>query len=192
MQTSLERQRQTVAAATAAAVQQQRLAIRRQLQAPEDGQSGFFVLPALSHRPLLARSAPAAQCEPMPKEAIEPLLQDAARREGLSADLLRAVATQESGLRPCAVSPKGAMGLMQLMPATASYFGVTDPFDPRQNIDSGARFLKQLLTRYGDNVALALGAYNSGPGRVDLAGGLPDIAETLQYVQAIIGGLPAR
>ena len=68
--------------------------------------------------------------------------------------------------------------------------GREDPFDPRQNIDSGARFLKQLLTRYGGDVSLALGAYNAGPARVDATGGLPAIEETLHYVQTILGNLP--
>ena len=74
---------------------------------------------------------------------------------------------------------------MQLMPATALQFGVQDPFDPEENINAGARFLKQLMTRYAGDLTLALGAYNAGPGRVDAAGGLPPIAETLNYVQDI-------
>jgi soluble lytic murein transglycosylase-like protein len=126
----------------------------------------------------------------MPKAEIDRLLRDAATREGVKLDLLQAVVSQESGARPCAVSPKGAMGLMQLMPDTAAQFGVKDPFDPRQNIDSGAKLLKQLLDRYQGNIAMALGAYNAGPARVDAAGGVPPIQETLRYVQAILGSLP--
>src|SRR5205085_361018 len=98
---------------------------------------------------------------------------------------------QESGSRPCAVSAKGAQGLMQLMPATSQQFGVADPFDARQNIQAGAKFLKQLLTRYGGDVTKALAAYNAGPGRVDQAGGaVPGIPETIHYVSSILSSLP--
>ena len=79
---------------------------------------------------------------------------------------------------------------MQLMPATADQLGVTDPFDARQSIDSGARLLKQLLARYGNNVELALSAYNAGAARVDAKGSVPDIAETIQYVHSILSNLP--
>jgi len=125
-------------------------------------------------------------CDPLPEEKLQPLIQQAAQKEGLEEDLLRAVADQESGFRPCAVSPKGAMGLMQLMPATAQELGVLDPFDPQESLFSGAHFLKQLLTRFGGNTALALGAYNAGAGRVEEAGGVPDIPETRAYVDAIL------
>jgi soluble lytic murein transglycosylase-like protein len=129
-------------------------------------------------------------CDPLPEEQLKPLIQQAALKEGLEADLLRAVAEQESGFRACAVSPKGAMGLMQLMPATAQELGVHDPFDPQENLLSGAHFLKQLLTRFGGDAALALGAYNAGAGRVEEAGGVPEIPETTRYVQKILAKLP--
>ena len=86
---------------------------------------------------------------------------ETADRDGLSADLLRTVMQRESGFRPCAVSSKGAMGLMQLMPATAEQFGIDNPFDAASNLDGGARFLKQLLSRYGGDLPKALGAYNA-------------------------------
>ena len=105
-----------------------------------------------------------AGCDPLPEAELKPLIQQAAQKEGLDAGLLRAVAEQESGFRSCAVSPKGAMGLMQLMPATAQELGVHDPFDPAESLLSGARLLKQLLTRFGGDTALALGAYNAGAG----------------------------
>ena len=89
-------------------------------------------------------------------------MEQAARRQDLDEEVLRGVIQQESAFRPCAVSPKGAMGLMQLMPATASQLGVPNPFDPAANVDAGARFLKELLTRYGGDLPLALGAYNAG------------------------------
>jgi soluble lytic murein transglycosylase-like protein len=129
-------------------------------------------------------------CDPLPEEQLQPLIQEAAKKEGLQPDLLRAVAEQESGFRACAVSQKGAMGLMQLMPATAQELGVRDPFDPQESLSSGARYLKQLLTRFGGNAALALGAYNAGAGRVEEAGGVPDIPETTRYVQQILAKLP--
>jgi soluble lytic murein transglycosylase-like protein len=129
-------------------------------------------------------------CDPLPEEQLQPLIEQAAQKEGLEVDLLRAVAEQESGFRACAVSPKGAMGLMQLMPATADELGVHDPFDPQENLQSGAHFLKQLLTRFGGNAALALGAYNAGASRVEEAGGVPEIPETTRYVQQILAKLP--
>jgi soluble lytic murein transglycosylase-like protein len=120
-----------------------------------------------------------------------PPLADAANREHLQPELLRGVVQQESGFRPCAVSPKGAMGLMQLMPGTAAQLGVKNPFDPKENVDAGARFLKQLLDIYND-LPMALGAYNAGPGRVNEAGGVPAIPETLNYIQRIMSLLPIK
>jgi soluble lytic murein transglycosylase-like protein len=105
-------------------------------------------------------------------------------------DLLRSVMRQESGFKPCAVSVAGAMGLMQIMPGTAEMLKLDDPFDPQKNVDAGASFLKMMLDRYQGNVTLALGAYNAGPGSVDKAGGVPPIAETMQYITNILGDLP--
>jgi soluble lytic murein transglycosylase-like protein len=130
-----------------------------------------------------------ADCDPLPETKIGPMIQETARREGIKEDLLRAVAERESGFRACAVSSKGAKGLMQLMPATAEQFGVKDPFDPQQSLDAGAKLLKQLLARYNDDVSLALGAYNAGAERVDHAQGVPGIRETMEYVSAILGAL---
>ena len=126
----------------------------------------------------------------MPPADLDSLIGDAARSQQLQPDLLRSVIQQESGARPCAVSSKGAMGLMQLMPATALDLGVRDAFDPKENIEGGARFLKQLLQMYGGDVSLALGAFNAGPGRVNRAGGVPDIPETVDYVQKVLDLLP--
>jgi soluble lytic murein transglycosylase-like protein len=100
------------------------------------------------------------------------------------------VAQQESGFRSCAVSQKGAMGLMQLMPATAQQLGVHDPFDPAESLSSGAHLLKELLARFNGDTALALGAYNAGPERVAESGGVPQIPETIRYVEQILSKLP--
>ena len=78
---------------------------------------------------------------------------------------------------------------MQLMPATAEMLGVTDPFDPKQNVDAGAKFLKQLIDKYAGDLSLALSAYNAGPGRVEAAGGVPDILETKNYVADILSAV---
>jgi len=102
---------------------------------------------------------------------------------------LRAVIAKESSFRPCAVSSAGAMGLMQLMPGTASDLNVANPFDPEENVFAGSRFLRYLLNRYNGDTALALGAYNAGPTRVDRNKKVPDIPETQAYVSGILGML---
>jgi soluble lytic murein transglycosylase-like protein len=99
--------------------------------------------------------------------------------------LLSALVWQESRWNAQAVSPKGALGLAQLMPATARYLGV-NPADPVQNLVGGARYLRQLLDQFDGNVEKALAAYNAGPGRVRSAGGVPAIAETRTYVASIV------
>lgn len=114
------------------------------------------------------------------------LLDQAAARYGVPPDLAVAVAQQESGGNPHAVSSAGAQGVMQLMPATAAALGVSNPYDPAQNIDAGVRFLSQLLGQFGD-VALALAAYNWGPGNVSKHGYDNWPSETVNYVSSILG-----
>ncbi len=114
-----------------------------------------------------------------------------ARRFDLSPSLLEAVVWQESRWRENAVSHAGARGLAQLMPGTARYLGV-DPDDPLQNLEGGARYLREQLDRFDGDLEKALAAYNAGPGRVIKAGGIPNIRETRQYVAAIMGRLASH
>ena len=112
------------------------------------------------------------------------------RQHKVAADLVRAVIQVESAFNPVAVSNKGAMGLMQLMPATATELGVGNPFDPDQNIRGGVQYLRKLLDRYNGNVELALAAYNAGIGNVEKYGDVPPFKETKNYVKKITGGKP--
>jgi len=182
MEISLSQQRQAVSS-MAASLEAQRQSFARQAQAQPA--SSFFTQPPLRPVRGVTGFAP-PPCPPMAAEELDTLVGQAADREDLEPDLLRSVIQQESAARPCAVSRKGALGLMQLMPATALQLGVEDVFDPKENIDAGARFLKQLLKAYGGNVSLALGAFNAGPAKVNEAGGLPDYPETLDYVRNVL------
>lgn len=114
------------------------------------------------------------------------IFEEAASRYNLPVTLLRAVAKTESNFNASAVSPAGAMGVMQLMPNTAKSLGVTDPFDARQNIMGGAKYLSENLNRFGD-VKLALAAYNAGPNSVTKYGGIPPYTETQNYVKKVMG-----
>jgi soluble lytic murein transglycosylase-like protein len=119
-------------------------------------------------------------------------ISDHARQQGVAEDLVRAVIQVESAFNPNAVSHKGAMGLMQLMPATAQELGVRNPFDPEQNIRGGVKYLKQLLERYDNKVELALAAYNAGIGNVEKYGDVPPFKETRNYVSKITKAAPKR
>lgn len=109
-----------------------------------------------------------------------------AHRYGLDPLLVAAIVKAESGFDARAVSPAGAKGLMQLMPATAAALGVRDPFDPSQNVDGGVRYFWDLLQRFGGDVRLALAAYNAGPAAVEQYGGVPPFAETRRYVETVL------
>ena len=114
----------------------------------------------------------------------------AATAQTLDPALIRAIIRQESAFRPCAVSPKGAMGLMQLMPQTAEEFHLADPFNATENVSAGARYLKRLMERFKGDLKLSLAAYNAGPGRVDGdEPSVPNIPETQDYVNKIFRAL---
>jgi soluble lytic murein transglycosylase-like protein len=118
-------------------------------------------------------------------EQVDAAIEQAATRHNLDPNLVRAVVKVESDFNPNAVSRKGAMGLMQLMPSTARQLKVTNPFDPEQNVDAGVRHLKSLLRSYGGNVKLTLAAYNAGEKAVARNAGVPRIRETREYVKRI-------
>jgi soluble lytic murein transglycosylase-like protein len=181
------------------AIEKQRASVRRQLRA-EGPAAGFFMTPWINSTaaPLAASpsfglssnsSASGGDCEPMPEAALSKLILEAAQREHVDTRVIRAMVRRESGAKPCAVSPKGAQGLMQLMPGTQIELGVQDPFDAESNLNAGVRYFKQMLDRYSGNVALALAAYNAGPQRVSPRGKIPDIPETQSYVMSIMGQL---
>lgn len=166
-----------------AAMERQRASVRKQIKSSP---TAFFTtgwsdtsLPQLGPRVQ-------APCEPVPAEDLRKIIADAAAKEGINPMLIRAIIDRESGGRACAVSPKGAEGLMQLMPSTSSDLGVRDPFNAADNVSGGAHYLKQMLDRYKGNLRLALAAYNAGPQRVDEANGVPEIPETQAYVAAIM------
>ncbi len=128
-----------------------------------------------------------ADCAPLPSDDIAALISGAAKKNSLQPEILHAVMKQESAFKPCAVSVKGAQGLMQLMPATAEQFHVGDPFDPEQNVQAGAAFLKQLLSKYNGDLRLALIAYNAGAARADQGAGGSVPEETQNYLAHIFG-----
>ncbi len=156
----------------------------------EEGVVHFTNAPADPRYRRLSGSAGAEASPPRVPEGFNSryagLIHEAAARYGVDPELVEAVIRMESGFDPWAVSPKGARGLMQLMPQTASSLGVNDAFNPRQNIDGGVRHLRDLMDRYAGNLPLALAAYNAGDETVRVYRGIPPYPETQQYVRKIV------
>jgi soluble lytic murein transglycosylase-like protein len=162
-----------------ASIEKQRSAVRKQAQS-----AGATMMPWTAAPPLFDGALP--ECDPIAADIVTPMIESAARVNALKVELVRAVIEQESGYRACAVSRKGAQGLMQIMPDTAAELHVKDVFDPQENIAAGCKYLKQLLDKYKGDNKLALAAYNAGPAAVDAANGVPDVQETRDYVDAIL------
>ena len=178
-------------AAMAASLEQQRVSITKQVDSligrPTTPAASFFTVPWIDFPSFVL-----PPCDPLPDEQLDKLVDQSSKQQGVQSDLIRAVINQESGGRPCAISSKGAQGLMQLMPSVIGQFGVRDPFDPQQNVDAGAKLLKQLLAKYKGDIKLTLAAYNAGSGRVDSEGGVPAIPETVNYVIDVVSKLPKK
>jgi soluble lytic murein transglycosylase-like protein len=162
MQAALDKQR--------AAAQIQRQAVRKQAELAGPKPLRRTLIPAPVQTP----------CEPIADSALNPLIEAAAKTAKLAPELVRAVIQQESAFRPCAVSEHNAKGLMQLKPVVLEQFSVRDPFDPKENIEAGTKYLKQLIDRYQGETARALSAYRVGPE------GPADLPEVRSYVDTIL------
>ncbi len=174
------------------ALQKQRQSIRRQQQAVRRqlGEKPLADNNPAQHfiEPLIPELNP-APCPSLDSGKLRELVLFAAEKQSLDPALLIAVMRQESAFRPCAVSVKGALGLMQLMPATARELHVADAFDPAQNISGGAAYLRQLIDRYKGDLRLALVGYNAGPSVADQPLGSPYPLETQNYVSNVLAEL---
>jgi soluble lytic murein transglycosylase-like protein len=170
-----------------ASLETQRQAIHRQLAEKVERTEVFLPPVEQFVVPLPAPTIP--DCPALDSGKVSELVSAAAREQSLDPALLKAVIRQESAFKPCAVSLKGAQGLMQLMPATARELHVADVFDPAQNVQAGAAYLKQMLQRYQGDLRLALVGYNAGPSRADQAAEEPYPLETQNYVASILADL---
>lgn len=150
------------------------------------GNAGFVDVPTDQIETFAADDAPPLAPEVAAEPDIPSLVREAGTRHGIDPEFVASVVRAESGFNVKAVSPKGARGLMQLMPDTATRLGVSDSFDPAANIEGGTRFLRELLERYDGDAIKALAAYNAGPGRVETYRGVPPFRETRAYIARII------
>jgi len=161
----------------------------------EDGNVVFTNTPSRGDaRPVpgLSERVAAIRGQDLPQTPWDAFIRQLGRQHGVSPDLVKAVAMVESALNPNAISPKGAMGLMQLMPATAERYDVSDPLDPYESLSGGTRHLRDLLDEFDDNQTLALAAYNAGSGAVRRYGGVPAYRETRNYVHKVQDKLTGR
>jgi hypothetical protein len=169
-----------------APIEKQKAAAQSQVGAGGSADSFFtvsWVTPAAIPLPTLIPS-----CQPIPEDELKPLIADSAKASDMKPEVIRAVIRRESDSYACAVSEKGALGLMQLLPEVARQFGA-DPLDPKQNVQAGTKYLKELMTHYKGDLRLTLAAYNAGQQRVDADKKVPDIPETMAYVEAILKDL---
>jgi soluble lytic murein transglycosylase-like protein len=150
---------------------------------PRRKSRGTISSPPASRAPAASPNSPAQSASS--GDQLDSIVQAAAARHNLDPALVKAVIGTESGWNPAAISPKGAVGLMQLIPETAERFGVGNSFDPAQNVEGGTSYLKWLLDRYDGDLSKSLAAYNAGERAVDVSGGIPGYPETLRYVQKV-------
>ena len=179
---AVQSQADRIRAAMEPSLAKQRASVRAQIEALAANQPSSNV-PSWTVPMLMPE---AAACEPVSPIELSRMIDDIAPKENVSPILIREVARQESGFSPCAISPKGAVGLMQLMPSTQAQFQVKNPFSAKESLEAGTKLLKDLLDRYHGNLSLALSAYNAGAGTVDKAGAVPEIPETKNYVFEIL------
>ncbi|HTX02359.1 MAG TPA: lytic transglycosylase domain-containing protein [Candidatus Acidoferrales bacterium] len=154
-------------------------------QAEATGSFASMLQQQLSSAGVTDEGAPNAPAM-VPPAQIDALVNENAQSQAVDPALIKAIIANESGFNANATSNAGAQGLMQLMPGTASGLGVTDAYDPAQNVAGGTKYIKGLLDRFGGDVRLAVAAYNAGPGAVEKYGGVPPYAETQNYVQNVL------
>ena len=167
-----------------------------------DGQKVYTNLCGRNSKKIVIKKEPKKKLAPSyidssySREELEKIVNEKSAHYGVDAKLIKEIIKEESNWNINAVSPKGAMGIMQLMPSTALLMGVTNPFDPVANIDGGIRYMKYLLERFNGNIRLALASYNAGPNLVESLGRVPNISETQNYVKRITmrysGMMPER